>query len=53
MSATPPTIRRGAPPLGADTSSILAELGFDDASLEHLLQVGAVAVRKSERKPVS
>jgi crotonobetainyl-CoA:carnitine CoA-transferase CaiB-like acyl-CoA transferase len=45
MSATPPSIRLGAPQLGADTASILADLGYDDARVERLVASGAVAIR--------
>lgn len=44
MSSTPTAIRRGAPQLGADTATILAELGYDDERLTALVDSGAVGV---------
>ena len=42
MSDTPPSIRRGAPQLGADTHEILAELGYSDEQIGALTDSGAV-----------
>jgi crotonobetainyl-CoA:carnitine CoA-transferase CaiB-like acyl-CoA transferase len=36
MSRTPPTLRRAAPGLGADTDGVLRELGFDAREVEAL-----------------
>lgn len=44
MSKTPPTIRRGAPRLGADTSSLLKELGWTDAEIAAAAASGAIGV---------
>jgi len=44
MSGTPPTIRRGAPQLGADTAEILAELGIGDDIVKRLIANGAVRI---------
>lgn len=44
LSETPASIRRGAPALGADTSSILTELGYSDAQIESLLTAGAIGI---------
>ncbi len=44
MSATPPTIRRGAPELGADSEAILAELGYDEPAIRTLVQAGVIGV---------
>ena len=43
LSATPWAIRRAAPCLGQDTTAILAELGYDRASIDELLRTGAAA----------
>jgi crotonobetainyl-CoA:carnitine CoA-transferase CaiB-like acyl-CoA transferase len=53
MSATPPSIRKGAPRLGADTSSILEELGYDDARLERLLSSGAIGISAGAKTSTS
>ena len=45
MSGTPPTIERGAPPLGADTRALLAEAGLGDERIEQLVASGAVRDR--------
>jgi len=42
MSVTPPAIRRGAPKLGADTRTILAELGVPEDRIDALVHSGAV-----------
>jgi len=43
MSATPPSIRRGAPGLGEHSTDILHELGYDAERIDTLLHSGAVA----------
>ncbi len=43
MSDTPPTIRRGAPALGADTRTILDDLGYSDSQVEALLTSRAIS----------
>lgn len=48
MSATPASIRLGAPQLGADTTAILSELGYDEARLRALLDAGAVSITQAE-----
>lgn len=52
MSATPPTIRSGAPPLGAHTVEVLAEkLGYDAERVTRSLASGAVSdARTAEPK---
>ena len=42
MSATPPTIRTGAPVAGADTDSVLAGLGFGTEEIAVLRKAGRV-----------
>lgn len=42
MSATPPSIRRGAPALGEDTNEILSDLGYDEHRIAELLRAGVV-----------
>ncbi|MGE0094819.1 MAG: CaiB/BaiF CoA transferase family protein [Alphaproteobacteria bacterium] len=42
LSATPPTIRRGAPRLGEHTREILAEAGYTNAEIDALAACGAV-----------
>ncbi|MGN7800332.1 CaiB/BaiF CoA transferase family protein [Leifsonia sp. 22587] len=42
LSETPPSIRRGAPALGADTHDLLLELGYSKAAVERMLAVGSV-----------
>jgi crotonobetainyl-CoA:carnitine CoA-transferase CaiB-like acyl-CoA transferase len=50
MSATPLTIRRGAPPLGAHTAEVLAEkLGYDTTRINRLLASGAVGAAPTPR----
>lgn len=44
MSSNPPTIRRGAPRLGADTAEILSSLGVSAERVEHLAAVGAIGL---------
>ncbi len=45
LSETPPSIRRGAPRLGADTREVLAErLGYSTARIEGLTRSGAIGV---------
>lgn len=43
LSGTNATIRRGAPILGADTTGILAELGYDEGRIDGLLASGTIA----------
>jgi crotonobetainyl-CoA:carnitine CoA-transferase CaiB-like acyl-CoA transferase len=42
LSATPSTVRRPAPDLGADTEAVLAEAGFDAAEIAGLRERGIV-----------
>lgn len=42
MSDTPPTIRRGAPRLGADTRDILTDLGYSNERVDELMASRAV-----------
>jgi crotonobetainyl-CoA:carnitine CoA-transferase CaiB-like acyl-CoA transferase len=52
MSMTPPTIRRGAPPLGAHTAEVLTEkLGYDGDQVTQLIASGAVGAARSEGAP--
>jgi len=51
MSSTPPAIRRGAPQLGADTVSILSDLGYDDARVQQLAAAGVVEILGAEAPP--
>lgn len=44
MTATPPTIRRGAPALGSDTTQILTELGWSEKRIRNAADEGAVGV---------
>jgi crotonobetainyl-CoA:carnitine CoA-transferase CaiB-like acyl-CoA transferase len=45
LSGTPASIRRGAPPLGADTADILRErLGYDSDRIDRLAGTGAVSL---------
>src|ERR1019366_3687334 len=43
FSATPPEVYRGAPLAGEQTREILAELGYDGASVDGLAASGVVA----------
>ena len=43
FSRTSAAIRRGAPALGADTDTVLAELGYSAAEIAALREEGAVA----------
>ena len=45
FSDTPATVRRGPPAAGAHTREVLAELGYDDAEIDALLEAGAVATK--------
>ena len=47
MSETPPRYASPAPALGADTTSILAELGYEASVIESLAAEGAIAGRAS------
>jgi crotonobetainyl-CoA:carnitine CoA-transferase CaiB-like acyl-CoA transferase len=50
LSGTPVSIRRGAPPLGADTADILRErLGYDAERIEQLAGSGAVSLGRDRR----
>ncbi|MFN3884863.1 MAG: CaiB/BaiF CoA transferase family protein [Rhodocyclaceae bacterium] len=42
LSATPVEYRAAPPALGADTDAILAELGYDSATIAHLRRVGVI-----------
>ncbi len=42
LSATPPTVRRVAPPLGEHNVEVLLENGFDDETIERLQQLGVL-----------
>ncbi|MCX7622466.1 MAG: CoA transferase [Thermomicrobium sp.] len=42
LSRTPPVIRRAPPLLAQHTREVLAELGYDDSSIEELAERGAV-----------
>ncbi|MFV0252977.1 MAG: CaiB/BaiF CoA transferase family protein [Beutenbergiaceae bacterium] len=44
MSHTPPSIKRGAPILGADTAAVLAELGWSSDRIASSVKAGAIAV---------
>ncbi|MFC9559437.1 CaiB/BaiF CoA transferase family protein [Agromyces sp. NPDC056965] len=44
MSATPPTIRRGAPVLGADTADILHDLGWTEERITRAAATGELGV---------
>ncbi len=41
MSATPPTIRSGAPRFGEHTAEVLRGLGYEDAAIDAMLKAGA------------
>ncbi|HEX4780331.1 MAG TPA: CoA transferase, partial [Usitatibacter sp.] len=43
FSATPATVRRGAPRLGEDTRSILGEAGYSEADIDAMLREGTLA----------
>jgi crotonobetainyl-CoA:carnitine CoA-transferase CaiB-like acyl-CoA transferase len=42
FSATPTSLRRPAPRLGADTAEVLREHGYDDATIADLARTGAI-----------
>lgn len=46
MSETPPSIRRGAPGLGEHSAEILTSLGYDDTTINTLIEEGAIAIGK-------
>jgi len=48
LSATPARLRRPAPTFGQHTAEILAELGYDGATVNRLAAEGAVVLRHSE-----
>ena len=52
MSATPPTIRRGAPQLGADTADVLRSVGFSGDEVAELAADGVVGVLAEAGTPV-
>ena len=43
LTETPASIRSGPPRSGADTRAVLAELGYDDAAVDALVEAGAAA----------
>jgi crotonobetainyl-CoA:carnitine CoA-transferase CaiB-like acyl-CoA transferase len=49
FSATPPSIRRGAPALGEHTDEVLAEIGYSAAEVAALRAAGAMGRTKGER----
>jgi len=44
MTASPATIRRAPPALGADGAAILRGLGLDDAEIQQLITVGVICI---------
>jgi crotonobetainyl-CoA:carnitine CoA-transferase CaiB-like acyl-CoA transferase len=52
MSATPPTIRRGAPRLGADTADVLRSVGFSADEVAGMAAAGVVGVLPGDGAPV-
>ena len=46
MSETPPSIRRGAPGLGEHSAEILRALGYDDTTINTLIEEGTIATGK-------
>ena len=44
LSASPATIRRPPPKYGEHTRAILAELGYDDAAIDRMIERGAASV---------
>ena len=51
FSATPPQVYRGAPLAGEQTREILAELGYDGASVDRLADGGVVAEPAAASEP--
>src|SRR5438874_2256649 len=49
FSATPPSIRRGAPALGEHTQEVLGEIGYSEAAIAALRTAGAMGRAKGER----
>jgi crotonobetainyl-CoA:carnitine CoA-transferase CaiB-like acyl-CoA transferase len=49
LTATPASIRRGPPVAGANTREVLAELGYDDDSVDAMLASGAAALEVEAR----
>lgn len=43
LSATPPSVRRGAPLVGEQTGEVLTEIGYSAEEVASLLEIGAVA----------
>lgn len=50
LSATPPSVRRGAPVLGEHTREVLTEMGYTPERLAELEQIGAVLSADITRK---
>lgn len=48
LSGTPAGIRRGAPRLGADTYEVLREVGYEDSSINAMVDSGAVTAAAHE-----
>jgi len=48
MARTQPSIRSGAPGLGEHSAEILAEAGYDQATIARLLQEGVIATAPSQ-----
>lgn len=48
FSRTPSKVERGAPLAGEHTAEILAEAGYDQARLEHLVAAGVVGVARED-----
>jgi crotonobetainyl-CoA:carnitine CoA-transferase CaiB-like acyl-CoA transferase len=48
MSDTPPSVRLGAPRLGADTETILQSLGLDSSKISQLVTSGVVAISQPQ-----
>ncbi len=46
FSATPPTLRRGAPALGEHTEEALQEIGYDEATISAMLAAGVIGTSR-------
>ena len=46
---SPVSIRRHTPHLGEQTREVLAELGYDDATIESMLAAGSAREKKEEK----